>query len=125
MTFSPRIVLCSAAIVLSLVIALGVQTLRLSRAETAMATLTADLNAKTTEAERWQALATSMQKSADALEAQAQSCLKREAAARADADAWRELLEEATTRDMDETEHKGVPDDATRRALTDALDNPL
>ena len=124
MTSSRSAIFC-VVLALSLVTAMGVQTLRLSRAETAIAELTADLKAARDAAQGWQVQAEAMQKGADALEAQAQSCLKREAAARADADIWRELLEKSTARDMNENETQGVPDDATRRKLCTDLDCPL
>lgn len=101
------------------------QYMRLQKAEAAVAELEGDLRDWKEAAARWQALAEQARQGNAALEAQAQSCLDREAAARADADAWRELLEAATLREMDATETKGVPDDATRNALSDALDRPL
>ena len=60
-----------------------------------------------------------------ALLAQAQACMDRESAARADAERWQQILEGMTPRPMSEQEKTGVPDDATRRALLDALDCPL
>lgn len=87
--------------------------------------LKTDLKTWQEAAGRWQLLAEQAQKGEAALEAQAQSCLDREAAARADADAWKSLLDEATLRAMTPKEEKGVPDNAMRRALSDALDRPL
>lgn len=60
-----------------------------------------------------------------ALLVQAQACMDRETAARADAERWQQILENMTLRSMSEEEKSGVPDDATRRALLDALDRPL
>ena len=60
-----------------------------------------------------------------ALAAQAQACLDRESAARADAERWQEIFANMTLRPMSEAEAQGVPDDATRRALLSDLDRPL
>lgn len=57
--------------------------------------------------------------------AQAQACLDRESAARADAEEWRAILADMPLRSMSEEEKSGVPDDATRRRLLDSLDRPL
>lgn len=63
--------------------------------------------------------------SGNALEALADRCLSREKAARADADAWRQILMEMETREMTLSEKKEVPDEKTRRALFNSLDEPL
>ena len=60
-----------------------------------------------------------------ALEAQAQACLEREAQSLADSQIWQDIIANAQSRDMQEEEKKGVPDDQTRRLLLDALDAPL
>ena len=103
----------------------AVQYMRLQKAEAMCSALKTDLKAWQEAAGRWQLLAEQAQKGEAALEAQAQSCLDREAAARADADAWKSLLDGATLRAMTPKEEKGVPDNAMRRALSDALDRPL
>lgn len=103
----------------------AVQYIRLQKAEAMCSALKTDLKAWQEAAGRWQLLAEQAQKGEAALEAQAQSCLDREAAARADADAWKSLLDGATLRAMTPKEEKGVPDNAMRRALSDALDRPL
>ena len=119
----------TAVILLVAVIVCGstfaVQYLRLQKAEAMCSALKTDLKEWQEAADRWQLLAEQSQKGEAALEAQAQSCLDREAAARADADAWKSLLDEATLRAMTPKEEKGVPDTAMRRALSDALDRPL
>ena len=73
----------------------------------------------------WKIAAEKAKQGNDALRQQAQSCLNREAAARADADHWQEMLEKMELRPMEEKERKGVPDDKTRDALLDDLDRPL
>jgi len=119
----------TAVILLAAIVVYGgtfaVQYVRLQKAEAVCASLESDLKEWKEAAGRWQAIADQAQKGEAALEAQAQSCLNREAAARADADAWKALLEEATLRDMTPKEEMGVPDDATRKILLDALDRPL
>ena len=119
----------TAVILLVAVIVSGstfaVQYLRLQKAEAMCAALKTDLQVWQEAADRWQLIAEQAQKGEAALEAQAQSCLDREAAARADADAWKALLDGATLRAMTTKEEKGVPDNAMRRALSDALDRPL
>lgn len=104
---------------------IAVQRLQLAEADTAITGLQHDVKEWKETAGRWQALAEQAQKGESALYAQAQSCLEREAAAQAEADEWKALLEEATMRDMTQTEEKGVPDNETRRALSDALDRPF
>ena len=117
----------TAVILLVAVIICGstfaVQYIRLQKAEAMCSALKTDLKAWQEAAGRWQLLAEQAQKGEAALEAQ--SCLDREAAARADADAWKSLLDGATLRAMTPKEEKGVPDNAMRRALSDALDRPL
>ena len=105
--------------------AIAALRLQLAEADTAITGLEHDLKEWKETAARWEALAEQAQKGEAALEAQAQSCLDREAAAWAEADAWKALLDEATLRDMTQTEEKGVPDNETRRALSDALDRPF
>lgn len=60
-----------------------------------------------------------------ALETQAQACLEREAQNIADSQIWQDIIANSQSRDMQEEEKKGVPDDQTRRLLLDALDAPL
>lgn len=119
----------TAVILLVAVIIFGstfaVQYIRLQKAEAMCSALKTDLKTWQEAAGRWQLLAEQAQKGEAALEAQAQSCLDREAAARADANAWKSLLDGATLRAMTPKEEKGVPDNAMRRALSDALDRPL
>lgn len=114
-----------AGIGIALCAAIAALRLQLAEADTAITGLQRDIKEWKETAGRWQAVAQKAQEGEAALYAQAQSCLNREAAARADADAWKALLEETTLRDMTQKEEKGVPDNATRRALTDALDRPL
>lgn len=66
-----------------------------------------------------------MQKSNKALEQLAQSCFDREKAARADAELWLQTLADMELREITDTEKKEVPDDKTRRALLNDLDEPL
>lgn len=98
---------------------------RLHNAEATVATLERDLAAAREDAARWEAAHAAARQGSSALLTQAQSCLDREAQARADADEWRALLEAATLRDMTQHEEQGVPDNATRDALGDMLDKPL
>lgn len=77
------------------------------------------------EVSRWKAALVHAKAGEAALSAQAQACLDRESAARADAKEWQAILADMTLRSMSEEEKSGVPDDATRRALFDALDHPL
>lgn len=102
-----------------------VQYMKLQRAEAALAELERDLAEWKSTAARWQAVAEQARQGGEALAAQAQGCLDRAAAAEAEADEWRQLLEAAESREMDATERREVPDNATRRRLFDALDRPL
>ena len=104
---------------------IAVQRLHLAEADAAITGLEHDLKDWKEAAARWEAVAKKAQEGEAALYAQAQSCLDREAEARADADAWKALLDGATLRDMTPREEKGVPDNATRKILLDALDRPL
>ena len=61
----------------------------------------------------------------EAVTAQAQACLNREAAAVAETEEWKELFRQMTTREMTEAEKREVPDEKTRNALFIALDAPL
>ena len=103
----------------------AVQYARLQKAEAALAELERELAEWKDAAARWQALYEQARQGGEALAAQAQSCLDRAARAEAEADEWRQLLEAAESREMDATERREVPDDATRRRLFDALDRPL
>lgn len=84
-----------------------------------------DLSASRVAADAWKLTADQARAGQSALAEQAQACLDREAAARADADQWRAILTEMQTRDLSDAEKTGVPDDATRRALLESLDRPL
>lgn len=114
-----------AGIGVALCVVILVLRLQLAEADTAITGLRHDLKDWKETAARWEAVAKKAQEGEAALYAQAQSCLDREAEARADADAWKALLDEATLRDMTPKEEKGVPDNATRKILLDALDRPL
>lgn len=73
----------------------------------------------------WKAANDRANTATQALMVQAQACLDRETAVRADAERWQEILTNMTLRPMSEAEAQGVPDDATRRALCADLDRPL
>ena len=103
----------------------AVQHMRLQRAEASVTQLEKDLAAARKEAAAWKLTADQVRAGRTALAEQAQACLDREAAARADADQWRAILTEMQTRDLSDAEKTGVPDDATRRALFESLDRPL
>lgn len=60
-----------------------------------------------------------------ALEELAQSCLDRENAARQEADEWRLIMEQMEMRPLTPKEEKEAPDEKTRAALLDSLDQPL
>lgn len=105
--------------------AFAVQHMRLQRAEASAALLEKDLAAVRKEAAAWKLTADQARAGQTALAGQAQACLDREAAARADADQWQAILTEMQTREMSDAEKTGVPDDATRRALFESLDRPL
>ena len=105
--------------------AFAVQHMRLQRAEAGVALLEKDLDAARKEAAAWKLTADQASAGQTALAEQAQACLNREAAARADADQWQAILTEMRTRDLSDAEKTGVPDDATRRALLTDLDKPL
>lgn len=111
-----------AAIVVATV---AIMHLRASTAEANAAQLEAEALQLRVEVARWQTAYAQAKAGQDALTAQAQACLDRETAARADAERWQEILTDMTLRPMTETEAKGVPDDATRRALCADLDRPL
>lgn len=102
-----------------------VQHMRLQRAEANVAQLEKDLAAARKDAAAWKLTADQARAGQTALAGQAQACLDREAAARADADQWQAILTEMRTRDLSDAEKTGVPDDATRRALFESLDHPL
>lgn len=61
----------------------------------------------------------------EAVTAQAQACLNREAAAIAETEEWKQLFQQMTTREMTDAEKREVPDEKTRTALFIALDAPL
>ncbi len=73
----------------------------------------------------WKAANDRANTATQALMVQAQACLDRETAARADAERWQDILTNMTLRPMSGAEAQGVPDDATRRALCADLDRPL
>lgn len=94
--------------------------------------LEAELSATKLELEARKAQIKVMQKredilrqSSDALSELVQSCIRRESAARADAEKWRQILSDMETREMTAKEKKEVPDDKSRAALLDDLDAPL
>lgn len=103
----------------------AVQHMRLQRAEASAALLEKDLAAARKEAAAWKLTADQARAGQTALAGQAQACLDREAAAQADADQWRAVMDAMQTREMSDAEKTGVPDDATRRALLTDLDRPL
>lgn len=102
-----------------------IQHLRLNAAEERAARLDAEALELRAEVARWQVTYAQARAGQEALAAQAQACLDRETAARADAEQWRQIFEDMTLRSMSAEEAQGVPDDATRRALLSALDRPL
>lgn len=104
---------------------IAIQHLRINAAEERAARLDAEALELREEVARWKAAYVQMKTGQEALAAQAQACFDREAAARADADQWRQIFENMTLRSLDAEEAQGVPDDATRRALLSALDRPL
>lgn len=104
---------------------IALQHLRLNAAEERAARLDAEALELRAEVARWQVTYAQARAGQEALTAQAQSCLDRETAARADADQWRQIFKDMTLRNLDAEEAQGVPDDATRRALLSALDRPL
>ena len=114
-------------LVLAAVIAatVAIMHLRASTAEANAALLEAEGLQLRVEVARWQTAYAQAKAGQDALTAQAQACLDRETAAHADADQWREILKDMTLRALSEEEARGVPDDATRRALLADLDRPL
>ncbi len=109
----------------ALCVVITVQRLHLAEADAVITGLEHDVKEWKEAAARWEAVAQKAQEGEAALYAQAQSCLDRAAGAEAEADEWRQLLEAAESREMDATERREVPDDATRRRLFDALDRPL
>lgn len=108
-----------------LVATVAIMHLRASTAEANAALLEGEALQLRVEVARWQTAYAQAKAGQDALTAQAQACLDRESAARADAQEWRQILQDMTFRALSEEEAQGVPDDATRRALLDALDRPL
>ncbi|WP_303173041.1 hypothetical protein [uncultured Desulfovibrio sp.] len=105
--------------------AFAVQHMRLQRAEASAALLEKDLAAARKEAAAWKLTADQARAGQTALAGQAQACLDREAAAQADADQWRAVMDAMQIREMSDAEKTGVPDDETRRALLADLDRPL
>lgn len=103
----------------------AIQHLRLNAAEERAARLGAEALELREEVARWKDAYAQMKTGQEALTSQAQACLGREAAARADAEQWRQIFETMTLRSMSAEETQGVPDDATRRALLSAFDRPL
>lgn len=104
---------------------LAVQEARLKACRASLAESNAEL-AKSQEREKqWAEAQESHRAAFKALKAQASSCLKREADAKADAAQWQELLLKMELRQMTAKEKDEVPDDTTRKALLDALDLPL
>lgn len=73
----------------------------------------------------WEQKARSAESDQGILREQAQACLDREASNQANSAIWLEIIEQSKTRDMEEGEKRGVPDDKTRRNLLDSLDEPL
>lgn len=116
------IYLMFAAIILGAFI---MQHLQLTIAEDNAALWEAEVLQLRRDAARWKTALVQAKAGEAALTAQAQACLDRENAARADAKEWQAILADMTLRSMSEEEKSGVPDDATRRALLDALDRPL
>ena len=115
------------ALVLIVVIGgtVAVQHVGLNAAEERAARLDAEALELRAEVARWKSACAQAWAAQGALAAQAQACLDREAGARADAEQWRQMFEDMTLRSLDAEEAQGVPDDATRRALLSALDEPL
>lgn len=103
----------------------AVQHMHLQCAESRAALLEKDLAAARKETAAWKLAADQARAGQTALAEQAQACLDRESAARADADQWQAILAEMQTRDLSDAEMTGVPDNATRRALLESLDRPL
>ena len=103
----------------------AVQHIRLQRAEARVILLEKDLAAARKEAAAWKLTADQARAGQTALAEQAQACLDREAAAQADADQWRAVMDAMQIREMSDAEKTGVPDDETRRALLADLDRPL
>lgn len=104
---------------------IALQHLRLNAAEERAARLDAEALELRAEVASWKSACAQARAGQEALAAQAQACLGRETAARADAEQWRQIFETMTLRNLDAEEAQGVPDDATRRALLSALDCPL
>lgn len=102
-----------------------IQHLRLTAAEEHAARLDAEALELRAEAARWKAAYAQARAGQGALAAQAQACLDREAAARADAEQWQAIFKDMTLRALGAEETQGVPDDATRRRLLSDLDRPL
>lgn len=105
--------------------AFAVQHMRLLRVEARAVLLEKDLAAARKEAAAWKLTADQARAGQTALAGQAQACLDREAAAQADADQWRAVMDAMQIREMSDAEKTGVPDDETRRALLADLDRPL
>lgn len=83
------------------------------------------LEQSTELAKKWKIAAENATQVNILLQAATQACLDREQEAAATTLQWQEILEQATTRDITETEQQGVPDNATRRKLYTDLDSPL
>lgn len=114
-------------LVVGLALACGAFALacRVHALEGEMLALQTSQEAALQDAWRWKAAYEKARDGQDALKAQAQACLDRESAALADAELWRGIFEDMTTRAMSAEEKCEVPDDATRCALLDSLDRPL
>lgn len=103
----------------------AVQHMRLERAEARAALLQTDLTAAHKDAAAWKLAADQARAGQSALAGQAQSCLDREAAAQADAEAIAAILDAARVTEISpDTARQGV-DDVTRRAAADYLNRPL
>lgn len=87
--------------------------------------LEAELTTEKSLTVSWKEKADAASTAQTAIQEQAQACLDREARNIADAGIWREIIQQSQSRDMEEGEKKGVPDDKTRRNLLDFLDEPL
>jgi len=72
----------------------------------------------------WKLVAENARFVQDAQARQAQACLEREAAAAIEVEHWQTVMAQMQTRELEDEEKIGVPDDATRRALLESLDRP-
>lgn len=126
MTNGIKIILVIAGgLVLLCLIGAGLQTWRLTSAQSRIATIKVQLADAQEDAARWQATAKVRAVSSEAQADLAAACIKREEQAHADAADLAIILGAAKTETLTPDQARKGVDDATRQRIADMLNRPL